>query len=87
MSSFHWHGLGKAWTTLSLTCIVRLPAHPQLPQFFQVVKGVSALRSGVLLLPLILVQTVTCVYWREIVSRHTVFADPECASADLSRPV
>lgn len=31
----------------------------QLPQFFQVVWGASAIRSGVLLLPLILVQTAT----------------------------
>jgi hypothetical protein len=32
-----------------------------LPQYFQVVRGDSAIRSGVLLLPLILVQTVTYV--------------------------
>jgi hypothetical protein len=30
-----------------------------LPQYFQVVRGDSAIRSGVLLLPLIVVQTVT----------------------------
>jgi hypothetical protein len=42
-----------AGADLKMACLT------QLPQFFQVVKGVSALRSGVLLLPLILVQTVT----------------------------
>jgi hypothetical protein len=30
-----------------------------LPQYFQVVRGDSAIRSGILLLPLIVVQTVT----------------------------
>ena len=32
-----------------------------LPQYFQVVRGESAIRSGVLLLPLIVVQTITYV--------------------------
>lgn len=31
----------------------------QLPQFYQVVRGASPIRSGVLLLPLVLVQTIT----------------------------
>ncbi len=46
-----------------------LEPRTQLPQFFQVVKGVSAIRSGVLLLPLILVQTVTSFTSGLIVSK------------------
>jgi cyanate permease len=40
-----------------------------LPQYFQVVWGASAIRSGVLLLPLILVQTVTSFTSGMIVSK------------------
>ena len=41
----------------------------KLPQYFQVVWGASAIRSGVLLLPLILVQTVTSFTSGMIVSK------------------
>jgi hypothetical protein len=41
----------------------------QLPQYFQVVWGASAIRSGVLLLPLILVQTVMSFTSGMIVSK------------------
>ncbi|CAK7223865.1 hypothetical protein SEUCBS140593_005377 [Sporothrix eucalyptigena] len=40
-----------------------------LPQFYQVVRGVSPIRSGVLLLPLVLVQTVTSFTAGALVSK------------------
>jgi len=62
--------VASAMATTLLNGMVFYATLYYLPNYFQVVRGVSAIRSGVLLLPLVLVQTV-CAFTSGILQSKT----------------